>query len=201
MCIDMGGGEEECEARAREALSMCVEMHCDEPPTCEVRCAQHARDLLKECLASSPTADPTMCEQMAREALETCLVNECDFPVNCENRCVNASVRLFHECREMGGTKAGCALRSCRFLGMCLHEKCRSDCGGIIGKPCDDGEFCQFPPGQCDVADNVGMCVMIPAGCPDVFAPVCGCDGVTYGNACEAEAAAVSIAHRGPCQN
>jgi hypothetical protein len=72
-------------------------------------------------------------------------------------------------------------------------------CGGIIGIPCDDGEFCKFGPGRCDFADDQGVCVEIPEICPLILDPVCGCDGVTYGNECFADAAGVSIDHRGEC--
>lgn len=80
-----------------------------------------------------------------------------------------------------------------------LHDgECAQICGGIIGIPCDPGEFCKTPIGEC-CCDHFGVCTTIPFGCPDVWDPVCGCDGVTYGNACEADAAGVSVDHVGAC--
>lgn len=35
--------------------------------------------------------------------------------------------------------------------------------------------------------------------CIEIYAPVCGSDGVTYGNLCEADRAAVEVAHDGEC--
>jgi cysteine-rich repeat protein len=76
---------------------------------------------------------------------------------------------------------------------------CGAECGTIVGLPCPDGEFCEFPPGTCDVADGGGTCTEVPRVCPDLHRPVCGCDGTTYGNDCERRAAAAQLAHHGPC--
>jgi len=80
-------------------------------------------------------------------------------------------------------------------------DNCSQPCGGIAGIPCDNpDEFCKFPEGTCDYADMMGACTPVPShGCPEIYAPVCGCDGVTYVNECESDAASVSILRRGPC--
>ena len=76
---------------------------------------------------------------------------------------------------------------------------CDGGCGGIRGIPCRDGEFCDHPVGQCDVLDAIGECEQIMRGCPDVWDPVCGCDGVTYSNDCERINARVQKDHDGAC--
>ncbi len=61
---------------------------------------------------------------------------------------------------------------------------------------CPDGYFCAKAEGDCD---GQGTCQAMPEACPDVWAPVCGCDGNTYGNSCEAAAMGVNVAHDGAC--
>jgi hypothetical protein len=73
-------------------------------------------------------------------------------------------------------------------------------CGGLIGAGCDDGQFCNVPPeGICGAADATGICTAKPEVCADIYSPVCGCDDKTYGNACEAAGAGVSVASEGEC--
>ncbi len=75
----------------------------------------------------------------------------------------------------------------------------QQECGGFTGIPCMSAdEFCELPDGQC-CCDIVGRCTPIPTGCPAIFDPVCGCDGQTYSNRCEAQRNAVSVDYLGPC--
>ncbi|MBW2390237.1 MAG: hypothetical protein JRG89_17680, partial [Deltaproteobacteria bacterium] len=71
-------------------------------------------------------------------------------------------------------------------------------CGGEGEVGCDEGEVCVVDHGVCDPA-AIGVCLKAPAECDNVSKPVCGCDGVTYPNACEARTQGVAIAGNGGC--
>jgi hypothetical protein len=61
---------------------------------------------------------------------------------------------------------------------------------------CDLEDFCLNGEGDCV---GPGRCAPRSQACPELWDPVCGCDGQTYANACYAAAAAVSIDYPGEC--
>jgi Kazal-type serine protease inhibitor domain len=74
-------------------------------------------------------------------------------------------------------------------------------CGGRSSRKCADDEYCNYAPDAlCGRADATGTCTKIlDGGCITVVDPVCGCDGMTYSNGCEAGRAGVAIDHAGEC--
>lgn len=78
-----------------------------------------------------------------------------------------------------------------------------AQCGEGFGE-CGDGLYCSFRSNKktsCGDDGKAGHCKVIRAGrtCPSKASPVCGCDGETYTNKCEAQRAGASIASKGEC--
>jgi hypothetical protein len=62
------------------------------------------------------------------------------------------------------------------------------------GGACGEGLFCDAP------CDGEGTCQPIPEVCPELFAPVCACDGQTYDSECFANGAGLGIFGPGECE-
>jgi hypothetical protein len=73
-------------------------------------------------------------------------------------------------------------------------------CGGFANILCKANEWCAFPSSnRCGIGDHFGICRARPQLCPQYVMPVCGCDGKSYNNGCEAARAGSDVAHAGKC--
>lgn len=122
---------------------------------------------------------------------DVCLNNECVTP-NANNTSNNTN-------NSNNGTT--CTQDSeCESLQICSEGLCVDMCGGFGGFECAADEYCDYEPADlCGAADALGICRARPNGCDDFVQEVCGCDGMTYSNECEANSAGQGISAENPC--
>jgi hypothetical protein len=83
------------------------------------------------------------------------------------------------------------------YVGECGDEPVGGE-GCESNEDCGRGSYCSKEQGACD---GVGECVDLPQACTREFRPVCGCDGVTYSNACVAASQGATIDYIGECED
>jgi hypothetical protein len=143
---------------------------------------------------------------------------QCQVGLSCENipgkapiiadgfgKCVNAGQPEGGRCGGLRGIQcqAGLACENvpgeapiaADGLGKCTKvTKIGTLCGTRGARECTGNQFCEFAVGtECGATDKGGSCQELPRFCLANFAPVTGCDGETYSNACGANAAGVSV--------
>jgi hypothetical protein len=66
-------------------------------------------------------------------------------------------------------------------------------------RPCGATGYCDYDAQCGETGDPMGRCRPLPTRCEVECAPVCGCNGVTYINECEAQRAGTDVAQPGAC--
>ncbi|HEY0784153.1 MAG TPA: Kazal-type serine protease inhibitor domain-containing protein [Thermoanaerobaculia bacterium] len=148
---------------------------CSTNPQCKTKgqyCAKPAGDCKGK---GKCTERPKICEEIFKPV---CGCNDRTYGNACFAAAAGVNVAYDGPCKG----KDGAVPKAC---------KTNKDC------PLGARDYCAKETGKCD---EEGVCAARPSICPDVVAPVCGCDGKTYNNGCLAHRAGVNVKHDGKCE-
>ena len=127
------------------------------------------------------------------------LVGTCELPHG-KDRCGGHGVGNCW-CDDLCVEYGDCCSDADTVCGIEVPEPAGTPCGGFLGDTCDADEYCAYEAGQyCGAADASSTCEPRQEFCPAIYMPVCGCDGQTYGNSCDAAVAGTGVSYEGECE-
>ena len=131
------------------------------------------------------------------------LENECNCPEDCKRKCAENGERVYMDpgfgptycCSKNAGIKSNSYLTE---EGYCIAtpDGSKGTCVDNWWETCGDG-ICSNTEDICTCPED---CEEEPCVCPMIWEPVCGVDGHTYGNKCEAACEGVEVAYEGKCE-